>query len=492
MAAACLVTVAAPSRMHAQSAPLSPERFRGTGSEAVVALSNDGLGVVEDSAVAAMVRSCRALPRLSDPQLAEIVGERPQETERRGEPSVPHVVLAIVPVHPSAPNCRAPEIQFGVLAMRGVRFGFGDTPTERGSVTDVVVSVGERDITPLASERFKVRSYGLRGFGEPAQTWVRVALRLEDVAPDEDGRFPRVTLRVRTLGAEGSERYDVPEATVERLWAAALPRLGAVAGRGVPPIRLPLPRDSILRGAHARFEAGALGEAAQIAAAHVLSATGRRDERYWAYATAGISFASLGRPDAARVAFLHALRLEPCFSLDTSAPDSLRSMVDELRPDGVVCRPLSPSAVAVRALFAQGIQRPIPPRVRGLSWLTPVAMVAAALVAVDANQRSRRTYDEYLAWQGTLQNLERDPNGATKLYEEAAAQRRTSIVLWTAAVSTYGIQAFRTVRGAAQFRERLSEVDGFGAPSVRPPSERVGFSAVMSPHGAGVALRIFW
>lgn len=470
-----------------------PERVVGSRTEAVVFVPQAREPDSDRRAIGTLVGSCRVAMDFTSADSIRFLDVLPPEAPPDAPIVGPYVVFNIVPRHFSTPNCRGNPNIYMLLPTRGVRISFDREPRPETSVRAVVLRRDSIELVPAAVQVLDLQRYGPLGFAEPHHRWARLTVRLEDLGPDLAGNFAPVRVSVQTEAGATADEFEVPGDVLARVWLAALPSLAEALGRATPPLAVPRPRDDVLRSAHEKFQAGDLSAAVSTATARIVMPDAPEEERYWAYAVAGLGFAALGRDDGARVAIQQVLVTEPCFSLDASAPPALHAMVDALRDPKVNCAATRIRTVALRGALLPGFGRATMGNQAPRRGLVPLAMAGLSFSAIATGLAARDTYDRYVAWQATPDVLQSaGGDGATKLYDEAESQRMLGKTLWMAAAGVYASQLVIGVLRELQFQRRLERVGGFGEAIGPAEPPRLSVVPVALPFGSGVALRFTW
>lgn len=472
---------------------MTPERVVGSRTEAVVVVPQAREPETDRRELGALVSACRVAMDFTSSDSIGFVDVGPPAARLDVPIDGPYVVFNIVPRHFSTPNCRGNPNIYTLLPTRGVRISFDREPRPETSVRAVALRRDSIELIPAAVQLLDLRRYTPRGFDEPHHRWARVTIRLEDLGPDVAGNFAPVRVSVLTDEGGTADEFEVPSDVLARVWLAALPSLAESLGPGTPIVAIPQPRDAVLRAAYEDYQSGDLSAAVGTATARIVMSEAPDAERYWAYAVAGVGFSALGRGDGARVAFQQVLAVEPCFTLDASAPPELRATVEALRDPMINCATTALRTVALRAALLPGFGRATKQFQAPRRGLVPLAITGLSFSAIATGLAARDTYDRYVAWQATPDVLQTTGgDGATKLYDEAESQRMLGKTLWMAAAGVYASQLVIGVLREWQFQRRLERVGGFGASIGPAEPARLSVVPVALSFGSGVALRFTW
>jgi hypothetical protein len=120
-------------------------------------------------------------------------------------------------------------------------------------------------------------------------------------------------------------------------------------------------------------------------------------------------------------------------------------------------------------------------------------MLGLSFSAIAKGAEARDIYDRYLEWQltpGRVQTGETD--GATRLYEQAEAQRLSGRSMWVAVAAVYGAQVIVGVLAERRFQRRIESVSGFGESADTTGAARLSIAPMALPNGRGIGLRFSW
>lgn len=456
-----------------------------------------------DSLVRKASRGCQLALEHTDATVESTVDVQPWDAFDAATRDRPVIAFAIMPREMGRFDCHAGLLARFAAASRGILYGRFAPYSERADVHHAEIRVSGRLEPAQLTGRASLTKLDVGTVHHDASGQLRVYADPAVFAPDADGRAARIELHVWNAVDEEPEIMPIPDQVSRAVWQQMLPwharSLAAVEGAEAYQLDLPMPRDSALRVAHARFHRGELGPAAAAALDRLMYLPRPdRGEMRDAMLLAAASFAAHAE-NAAAVSLVSDIMEEyPCLTLSSEVPETLRLMVDiERMPARCTSIPLP--VIALRSAVPGWGQATGPLRKR--LALTILASTAGSyLLSNLAQSYARGQYEEYLAYRGNT-----DPKPEA-IIGRAQLARNIGNGLSIAAATLWIGAAVEAVWHEHQHARALAEVRDIGVrdagvrddeahdPGVRDAGERALGAPVVrptvSPWGVGLTISL--
>lgn len=368
----------------------------------------------------------------------------------------------------------------GLLEDRAQWISFDSLVSPSQRIRAVRVSIGDRELAPIAVESVVMRRLGPAGYAAVSGTAMRLSFRIDDLAPSSVGEAPSLVIRVSAMKGATADSVVLSWSAVRALWDATLGVRASTLTAQSPPLILPAPTDSMLQQAHAAYATGAMSVAARVAHKRLSSGNLTRADVVWSRALTAVVFGAAGDSLATRVILEYLASLEPCLSWDDAAPDLVKWTTARVDRQFRRCRSTSGRRIVARSLLLPGFGRPpeyesrVIPRV-----LFAGALLGTAVYSQVLRSRARDKYEVYLRQQVTNEFYPRAPG----LFDDARQEQARGKQLVAVALVMYVAQAGLSAFFERQMERRLDAVSSYGAP---PASVGVHLDPRTSRVGVGV------
>jgi hypothetical protein len=419
-----------------------------------------------DSLIVRATRGCQRALQLSDSVVESTAGLHPWARFDSAAYARPLIAVEVLPIERNRFDCHSGlAARFAALA-RGAQFGIfreyeasrdvAAAEFRRGGLLEPATLSGRAPVTRVAHVR------------TVADGTSHVRLYIEPVAfaPGPDGRIPPLEVHAWNLVDPEPEILPVPEPVARAIWQQLLPwrarqfaaeqAAATHEGSAAVPLTLPVPSDSILRLAHARYARGEHAAAAADALDRLMTwpLPSRPDTR-GAMLQAAASFTTFGEDEAMTSLLADVLEVYPCLTFSADAPASMRAAAEQLRPPAR-CTAHALPMIALRSLVPGGGQMTTPRRRRlGLTILGGTG--AAYLLADQARHYAREAYADYRGFAGYG-----EPPAAA-LYRKAETARLVSTLFTIGAVTTWSAAAVEALIAEWRHARALAAVRDVGA-----------------------------
>ncbi|HXY30212.1 MAG TPA: hypothetical protein VEI06_05845 [Gemmatimonadaceae bacterium] len=391
----------------------------------------------------------------------------------------PLVVFQVMPYYRRSPaQCLGGRLPSSGVASRGIAVLERYDYDAYIDVRTVVAYVNGHPISPFMVGRAPLRVAGTSPSlaNSRASSQVRVYLPVGALAPDSLGRFPNVTLKVFGQDSALATFVPISEAAVRQLWTDFMPWRLTVAlppqppPPGFAPVLLPTPSDTALRHAQALYREGSPSEAAESVFTRMHAVPLSRDDSLIGSMQMALALMAVDdRADA--IPQLHGvLTTHPCLTLSSTAPETYKRLLDELRPparcDYNVAGTTLRSIVPGWGQYAQHRW--------AIGGLVTGGVVTAILLAAREYSSSNNTYNTVY-----LEAIK--PSVATQLYDEASSERQSARAFAFAAGAFWLGGMIDAVVFEALHANEVRQVQNFGAsPIVRSDAGRLELGLSLS------------
>lgn len=440
----------------------------------------------DQSRLAQLVTACRVAMEISPTDSAGFVTWQPPAPALDIWQLRDAVVIAVMPRQELFIDCDDAAAQATLAASRGLRVTLDPTYSPRADVARVIVRRGDRELTPLVSERHPVQRLGAGMFFPPTNSWARLAFSRSDFTPGASGSVDDLTVEVLHASGEPGERIAVPWVAVRVAWEASLmsrPVLGALVA---PPVPLAAPTDARLRAVHDAYVAGEQERVVQLAVPHFFNGDQPVTLRLEARTHAVMALLALGDTASARIVTSTLVRETPCLTLDASAPAGVREVFASAPRPAARCEAQSPRRTAFKAALLPGFARPRTGTRADTRLLVMLSSLGASIAAVQLHTVARDRYDDYLAYQARPIGLTEINTDMEQLYRKAERVRQGSVAVGTIGALVWIGQGVLAIRSERRFAEALQRVQGLGGASA------VRISPSAGPQGIGLTLSLNW
>lgn len=427
-----------------------------------------------------LMQECRGIIDISPVDSAAVVSRARPSLEGKLSATNSIVEITVTPRAEFPYDCGNPSRTSGLLADRAQWMAFDAPMTADRGLVAVRVTLGGRELSPLATERLVIRQLGPDGYLATNGEAVRVAFRLEDLAPSDLGDSPELIVHVESEVGVTAESILLRWPQLRDFWGATLATRARTLPAVPPPMTLPAPRDSVLRLAYTAYNAGAMSTAARVANRRLRQGELSEQDTRWARALSAVAFGAADDSLATRVSLEFLAQLEPCLRWADGAPNLVQSMANQIDRPIARCEALSARRTLVRSLLMPGFGRPTGHR----GMIAPRALVASAIVGTAVysqvlRRSARNHYEEYLKYPDL--NIPFPSARTQALYTKATEAQAKGRQAVTVAAVAYVAQAAASVLLEWQMKRRLRPVMPYGSSSpkvglqVDPRTARVGF-----------------
>jgi len=478
----------APGLADAQLAAL-PERIRAGRHEVFLLSAAMARDLDDDARIGLLLAGCRRRLRVTEADSAATVRARPWSLmgPRVQDPSI--LTIIVMPSEPVFVDCGDVTGQQVIAAARGLRITSDTLYDGERDVRRVSLLRGDRELTVLESERTPIRRFGAYGLVIDGSGLIRLAVPIENLAPDASGSIDDLRLLIWNEQDASPSEVAIPWRSVAALWkeflVARSARAAVEAGAGGLPVFLAdEPGDSVLMRARSSYLAGDVGRGNAIVAQRLRAAPLASADLLHARTQLGVSLAQLGDSSAARVLLGLAVTDAPCLTLAPAVPAEAESVFRALRREDRHCATPVLWKTAVRGAVIPGFGS-TPTTARRISGIVAILGVTGAFALASTNRSSSRAaYDEYLAVD--LPSALPPDLEAQRLYSLAEDRRATSLTylrvggaIWVATWAEALLREYRSKRDLASVTDYGSVRSG---PTVTPRG---------AGRGLGLAINFF-
>jgi hypothetical protein len=442
--------------------------------------------LANDSLIVEHTRGCQAALQLPDSLVEQTAQIEPWSAFDEATHALPLVVFTILPADPIHMTCGRGELARFSSVARGVLYGV--TPAYSRVYDAAYAEVrraGSLERSVMLGRAPVVKFSRGRSHLDGTQQ-VRLYVEPEIFAPDASGEDAELALFVWNPEDPEPDILPLPGELSRAVWQQFLPwratRLGLDGTQPRDGLRLEFeaPRDSALRAAWERYEAGALGESAAAVMARLLRRPfPPRTEMRNAMLQTASAFAAYDEREGAVAMIADVMEAFPCLTLASNTHEELREMVESVRPPAR-CTHVPLPLVAVRSIIPGGGQWTSPLR-KNWGRTLFLATTGSYLMSQTLRAYSRRNYQDYLANRG----LSNTP--AVAQFKRADLGRKWANISLIGAGAIWTYAAGEALLVEYLHKRRLDAVrDLGGAPRRAPRSAQV--SPVVTPSGVGLAV----
>lgn len=439
--------------------------------------------LAHDSLIVKLTRGCQLALQLVDADVERTSEIGPWTAFDAATRARPTIALAIMPADPIPVDCRQGQIPRFSAISRGVLYGVNPAYSPRYDARRAELR-REGVLEPaILSGRAPVVKIGRGQYFKDGTEQLRLYLEPDVFAPDPDGRPARLELHVWDPVSDVPEILPIPEEVIRAVWQQLLPWRATLLGAGGErprepiPMHLPVPRDSVLREAHARYQAGEFGRSAADALGRLTyRPMPRRSEVRDAMIQAASVFAAYGEDQAAIALLTDVMEVFPCLTFAPEAPALLRSIAESVRPMAR-CTSVPLPLIALRSIVPGGGTWTSPGR-RNFALTMLASTAGSYLVAAGLRAYSRSEYEKYLAYAGTTNA----PPEA--IYGRVELARTLGNAATIGAVSVWVFSALEALYTEHRHARALDEVRDVGR-----PRRSARLAPVMLPQGLALAVQ---
>ena len=450
--------------LQAQGALRGSIAIEGARTEVVLSATSVANRGADDLLMSTFIHGCRRATELSAADSAAVLERLVAPSwSLPSAPSASILTMTVLPAVSSVLFCADATAQGGVAAVRGLRVTYDTLYHGDRDVQRVVLHRGATVVAPLASEGRVIMQLTPRGLRTNGASLIRLAIDIEELAPDSSGVRDDLWLEVWNASDTLPDRVPLPWRAVRAAWEwFYASRAARSSGAGDPqaPDRLVIER----------LRAGGLSAA---------------DERR-ARVDLGFSFGDRGDSSAARVLLGGVLDRTPCLTLDASAPENAKRLMNGLRRPAARCTANSLAYTALRGALLPGFGRPTT-RARKFSNVFLIgAMSAGMVLGQKKTDLAREAYDVYLGYDpygGPIGSFV--PGKAGSLYDVAEGYRQDAKTMFTLVGALWAGSIVEGVWRERRHARALAEVRGYGRGSAR-----ASFGLMPDRRAEGVALSV--
>lgn len=450
--------------------------------------------LTDDNRIAQLIASCRSAMRIQPTDSAAAVQHRGWDWRSGASADPLTVTLVVIAGADLRVPCGDRDAQARIAAARGLRVTYDSLYQPGRDVERVALWRGKEQIVPRMSERAEVArltSRGVIGVGAGA---VRLAVPVDELAPDATGARDDLFLEVWNARDTVPHLIPLPWPLLAAAWhelvewrAERAIAMGTRSADGL--LVTPVPADSALRVARVRYLAGDFAGANRALMPRLLpAALGRVDYRN-ARVQLALTLATVGDSSAARVLMGRVVEESPCFTLASDAPAYARRLVDGMRRARSRCSSNTLLRTAVQSVLLPGFGRPSSVGRKAIG-AAAVAVIGASLASgFSKSSGARSTYELYVAMDFSVSSNPADSSRA--LFTSAESQRTSAKQAMLVAAVVWSATVVESILHEALLARSLRQVQEYGRGSSRDAGQRASLAPRSTPGQVGVSFFFF-
>lgn len=448
------------------------------------------LDLARDEALAPIVAACGPQLQIADADRAELIASDPWEAFDRAAAREPTFSFTIVPVQAVMADCGAGELARHAALARGIRFGRQAFYNASNDALRAQLWVNGAAVEPVLAGRASVTQVAQARVMQDGTAQVRLFVLPSMVAPTVAGRMPQVELWVWNAKDAVPDRIPVPVAVLRRLWDAELRwRAERIANGAVVAIAdgrpvLPMPRDTVLRFARSRLDAGDHRAAAVASVDRLRGGDLAGEDLRIGRLQLAFAFDAEGETDGARVVVADALSEDPCLSFAAGTGARFVRMLDAGRPPAR-CTSVPLAKVALFSVVP-GMGQLAGRRRTGMAFAVAATTVGGLVLASTQHAQARELHTEYNAITGFEALEEIIEVRVRDYYVRAQRKRDAANTMAAVAIGAWVVGGIEAVLAEHWHAKSLRAADGYGRPPVR-----LGLVPLDGARGLGLTLTFF-
>lgn len=419
----------------------------------VVVVTAPAVGALDDAGlVDRFLGSCGRRQRIAEGDSLAVARARPWDWSDAAAAD-DRVTLLVSRSQAAELECQAPSHARLAALGRAIRVTSDSGPRAGRRIREVTVRRGDRRLATLEAVHLQSALLTSRGMHVADDEVMRIVLPVAELAPTPSGHLEDLFLDIRGEDTVFVHSMRLRWDGLRRAWVQLLPARAAAHG-------------------------GAVTTAVQRLATDASTT----EALVTAWVDVGAAFAEAGDVDASRVAFLHAVELEPCLTLAAGTGASAQATLAAIRRPPDRCTASLPRT-ALRATLLPGFGHWEGSRRRLVGAATFVTVVGALVVSQQANAEARDLYEDYLVASGSTPGDA--ATAAQRAYRAAESRRVTGSRLVAAGATVWGASVIEALWREKRHAARLQR-----ARDLRPNERSVGVAPIVSIRHVG--LRVSW